>query len=101
MSDDSLDDLFAKTQSNPIMSDAWKDGMVDYPKLIFFKWAGNVDDPFEIVETMDLDAIDVDPNWLSGVLSPKSRTKCRHLSFYKDYAVSLFAKIGKSMFEAS
>ena len=96
-SDASTADLFANSQK--LQTKIRKSqGQLDYPKMIFFKWVGKVECPFVIVDVADLDPLDVETNWMTGVLSPKSREKSRQIKSYKDFSVSVFAKVGKSMF---
>lgn len=89
------EDLFANTQKS-VHSGASKDGKLEYPKLIVYKWVGDVDSPFEIVTIDELDPNDVDSSWTAGVLSPKSRAKSQHLKCFPDHSVSIFGKIEKS-----
>lgn len=101
-SDDSQEDIFANTQvptTNIHVNDKnpnqWETTNFEYPMLVLFLWSGNLN-PFILVCLIDLDPEDVDEKWLSGVLSPTSRSKLRHLKMYPEFGVSIFGKIHKS-----
>ena len=103
-SDDSQQDIFANTQiqtqtknihvseSNP---HKWDNTNFEYPMLVLFLWNGQTD-PFVLVYLIEMDPQDVGEKWLSGILSPASRSKHRNLKMYPECGVSIFSKINKS-----
>lgn len=91
-SDESQADIFADTQ---IPTDDKRDHWVGiYPWLIIFLWGGQ-ENPFILKACVDMDS-DIDVNWLSGILSPKSRRKHRNVKKFPDFSVSIFGKVQKS-----
>lgn len=99
-SDDSQQDVFANTQIptkthvNEDNPHKWETTDFEYPMLVLFLWNGQ-DNPFVLVYLIELDPLDVDEKWLSGILSPVSRLKHRNFKMYPEFAVSIFCKIQK------
>lgn len=96
-------DLFANTQipmENENVKESqpgqWADTKLEFPWLILFLWGGQRS-PFVLTEVVGFDPQEIDGKWLSGILSPKSRTKLRNFSKYPDYSVSLFGKVHKGL----
>lgn len=104
-SDDSQADIFAtqlpnkkkefQTSSAPLYMGPKPPSNFVYTWLIIFKWGGDINNPFELLSVDDLEDGELDPKFLSGILSPTSRMRHRDLSFYPDFAISIFAKIEK------
>lgn len=69
---------------------------LEFPNLVLFKWGGNIDVPFELLPSKDIDPIDYDEKWFTTFLSPNSRFKKRELDNYPGCWISIFAKIEKS-----
>ena len=67
-----------------------------YRWLIVFKWGGDIDCPFELMSVQHLQPGDMDPTFLTGILSPISRMKHRNFRHYPDFAISIYAKVEES-----
>lgn len=89
-------DMFenTQTQSDTRIED-WDQRNFEYPGLVLFLWNGQTN-PFVLVSLIELDPKEVEMKWLSGILSPASRSKHRSFNMFQDCAVSIFGKIHKS-----
>ena len=67
-----------------------------YRWLILFKWGGDVENPFELMSVEHLQEGDIDPSFLTGILSPLSRMKHRNIGHFPDFAISIFGKVEES-----
>lgn len=83
------------TSSAPQPSKSLAKLMEQYPNLVFFKWGGDIHNPFELVKLESLNPNDIDTNWVCGILSEQSRKKHRDIKSFPDYLVSVFSKIEK------
>ena len=102
-SDDSQADIFAtqvqvkkkefKTLSAPLYLGPKPPSNFSYDWLIIFMWGGDINNPFILLAVDDLEEGELDPKFLTGILSPASRLRHRNLSFYPDFSISIFAKI--------
>ena len=80
------------TSSAPVLHTKKPNDYV-YKWLIIFRWGDDTDGPFEMVALDDLNPSEYEANWLTGIMSPKSRRKYRNLDIYPDFSVSVFAKV--------
>lgn len=109
-SEDSQADIFAtqiempakkkdfKTLSAPLYLGPKPTSHLSYDWLIIFMWGGDINNPFQLFSVDDLEEGELDPKFLSGMLSIPSRLRHRDLSFYPDFSISIVAKIEKSKF---
>ena len=104
-SDDSQADIFAtqvvprkkefRTFSAPLHLGSKATSTMSYDWLMIFMWGGDINNPFELFSVEDLEEGELDPKFLTGMLSPSSRMRHRDISFYPDFSISIVAKIEK------
>ena len=104
-SDDSQVDIFAtqiqtkkkhfQTSSGPACPGKRPSDLM-YSWLIIFRWGGDIDVPFDLMSVDDLKDGELDPKFISGLLTPMSRLRHRNLAHYSDFSVSIFGKMEKS-----